>query len=349
MIYSYFMIIFIYLDALFESIALVSNYNDFQQFVDNSIILVTMIGICGKMFNVIIKSKEIIQVINILNSYLCCCQDSEEKKIQDKFDKMINYRTLAFLVVTESAVILTVSVSVMRDTPNRIMFFNTWLPFDASTFFGYWIAYTHQVLAHFFSALANVAYDTLIPGLMLKICAQLSILEYRLKLLAKNNYSSESLNNIKQREINAVSKCVKHHLKIFQLAEKTNQVFSTIMFVQFSISTFVICVTIYRLSQVEISDPEFASMASYFMCLLSQIFGTCLASTECSIKSFDIAMAVYQTDWYNLTTATQKSLLLIMTRSSRPLRFNAGYFIDISLNSFNQLIKLSYSAYNVLK
>ncbi|XP_057319120.1 odorant receptor 46a-like [Microplitis mediator] len=349
MTYSYFMIIFIYSDALFESIALVRNYNDFQQFVDNSIILVTMLGICGKMFNVIIKSKEIIQLINILNSYPCCSQDSEEKKIQDEFDKMINFRTLAFLVVTESAVILTTSVSIICDTPNRIMFFNTWLPFDTSTIIGYWIAYIHQVLAHFFSALANVAYDTLIPGLMLKICAQLSILEYRLKLLAKNSYYSDSSVDNKQREINAAMECVKHHLKIFQLAERTNEVFSTIMFVQFSISTYVICVTIYRLSQVEISDPEFASMAGYFMCLLSQIFGTCLASTECSIKSCDIATAVYQTDWYNLSTATQKSLLLIMTRSYRPLRFNAGYFIDISLNSFNQLIKLSYSAYNVLQ
>lgn len=124
---------------------------------------------------------------------------------------------MAFLAVTESVIIISVGASVLQDTPNRSLFFNTWLPFDTSTFFGYWIAYIHQVLAHFCCALAGAAYDTLIPGLIIKICSQLSILEYRLKLLAKNNYSSEPLNDIERREINAVSKCVKHHLKIFQL------------------------------------------------------------------------------------------------------------------------------------
>lgn len=48
-------------------------------------------------------------------------------------------------------------------------------------------------------------------------------------------------------------------------------------------------------------------------------------------------MAVYQTDWYNLSVSTQKSLLFIMMRSLRPLKFTAGYFIDVSLNSYNQV------------
>ncbi|XP_057319123.1 putative odorant receptor 71a isoform X2 [Microplitis mediator] len=290
--YSYFMIIFIYSDALFESIALVNNYNDFHQFIDGSIVLLTMIGVCGKIANAVIKRKEILQLINILKTDPCLCQNDEEKNIQDKFDKTINYRTLAFLAVTESVIIISVGVSVLQDTPNRSLFFNTWLPFDTSTIIGYWVAYIHQVLAHFCCALAGAAYDTLIPGLIIKICSQLSILEYRLKLLPKNNYSSEPLTDIEQREINAVSKCVKHHLKILQLAEKTNKVFNTIMFVQFSISTFVICVTIYRLSQVEINDPEFAEMAVYFICMLAQIFGTCLASTECSIKIKSIRVVI---------------------------------------------------------
>ncbi|XP_053596868.1 uncharacterized protein LOC103580176 [Microplitis demolitor] len=241
-------------EVLFESIALFGTFNDLEQFVGSSIIYLTMIGVCGKMANIVIKRKEILNLINILKADPCWYRSAEEKNIQDKFDKTINYRTLAFLVVTESVIVSTVSISIVRDTPNRIMFYNSWLPFDTSTFFGYWIAYIHQVVAHFCGALVNVAYDTLIPGLMLKICSQLSLLEYRLKLLCDNNYSSKSSGNVKQKEMDAISECVRHHLQIFQL------------------------------SQVEISDPEFISMIIYGLCMLAQIFGSCLASTECNLK-----------------------------------------------------------------
>lgn len=83
------MIIFIYSDALFESIALVKNYNDFHKFIDGSIVLLTMIGVCGKIANAVIKRKEILQLINILKADPCLCQNDEEKTIQDKFDKTI--------------------------------------------------------------------------------------------------------------------------------------------------------------------------------------------------------------------------------------------------------------------
>nr|WGO81808.1 olfactory receptor 134 [Microplitis mediator] len=343
------MIMFIYSCVLFELIALIASFDDLDEFINNLIVLLTMVGVCGKIANVISKRKEILRLINILETYPCLCQNPEEKCIQDEFDKTIKLRTIAYFGLTESAVAMVVSVSILCDTPNRSLPFKTWLPFDSKTFFGYWTAYNHQILAHVFGALVNVAYDTLIPGLMLKICAQLSILEYRLKSIPKKIYSSDLFIDVKRREINEISKCVIHHLKIFQFAEITNKVFSSVIFLQFSISAIVICVTVYKLSQIEINNPEFGPMAFYFTCMLSQVFVICFASSECNLKSYDIAMAVYQTDWYILSVSSQKSLLFIMMRSLRPLKFTAGYFIDVSLNSYNQLVKLSYSAYNVLQ
>lgn len=121
--------------------------------------------------------------------------------------------------MTESAVVMVVSVSILCDTPNRALPFDTWLPYDYKmSSIGYWIAYSHQIFAHIFGALVNVAYDTMIPGFMLKICAQLTILEHRVGLLTKNNNLSKSLDAKKQEEMNEISKCVQHHLKIFQLS-----------------------------------------------------------------------------------------------------------------------------------
>lgn len=127
-------------------------------------------------------------------------------------------RTIAYFGLTESSVAMGAIVSILCDVPKRSLPYHTWLPYDSTTYVGYWIAYCHQIFAHLFGALVNVAYDTLIPGFMLKICAQLRILEYRLNSIPKNIYSSDSFDDIRRREVIEVSKCVKHHLKIFQLS-----------------------------------------------------------------------------------------------------------------------------------
>ncbi|CAD6240459.1 GSCOCT00008800001.3-RA-CDS, partial [Cotesia congregata] len=349
-IYSYFWITIVSCCVFFELLAITEHINDVQQFVDSSIILLTMIAICGKMFNVLARRKEIIHLLAILQTYPCCYQDDEEKNIQDKYDKTINLRTIVYLGLTESAVTMVLSVSMLNDIPNRALAYNVWVPYDPTTSIGYFVTYGHQFFAHFVGASVNAAFDTLVPSLILKINCQLSILEHRINLISKNVYNDDSLADIKKnKEISEISKCVDHHLKIFQLVEILNKIFSSVIFLQFSISTIVICVTVYRLSQIQLSHPEFIPTACYFICMLLQVFIICLASSECSFKSYDIVTAVYQTNWYILSVSSQKSLLLIMRRSLRPLKFTAGSFVEISLNTYNQLVKLSYSAYNVLQ
>lgn len=107
------------------------------------------------------------------------------------------------------------SVSIVRDTPNRGMYYDTYLPFDSSAI-GYWSSYLFQIIAHIFGSLVNVAHDTLIPGLILKICAQLSILEHRLDLACKDVDPYDQLTIAKKDKLNKVTECVKHHLEILQ-------------------------------------------------------------------------------------------------------------------------------------
>lgn len=88
-IHCYVVIFIVYAEVLFESIALFGTFNDLEQFVGSSIIYLTMIGVCGKMANIVIKRKEILNLINILKADPCWYRSAEEKNIQDKFDKTI--------------------------------------------------------------------------------------------------------------------------------------------------------------------------------------------------------------------------------------------------------------------
>nr|QNL15012.1 olfactory receptor 68 [Aulacocentrum confusum] len=300
-----------------------------------------MMGVCSKIMNILINHNDIIDLIRTLQSSPCCAEDHDELFIQSTFDRAIKTRTMAYACLTESAVVIVVTVSLFCDVPQRVLPYKAWLPFSPTTNFRYWISYTHQILAHVFGALVNVAFDMLIPSLILQICCQFRLFEHRMLDMSKQTSSRLE----KKKLVN----CVRHHNKIFQLTEVTNNIFHWVIFLQFSISTIVICVTVYGLSKTPVSDPEFSAMILYLACMLTQIFVLCYSGTEITLQSDHASEAVYQIHWTVINTKTQKNLIMIMMRSVKPIKFTAGWFIDISINSFNQLVKLSYSAYNVLQ
>lgn len=83
------MVMFIYSCVLFELIALIASFDNPELFINNLIVLLTMVGVCGKIANVIVKRKEIDQLIEILGSYPCCYQNDKEKVIEKNFDETI--------------------------------------------------------------------------------------------------------------------------------------------------------------------------------------------------------------------------------------------------------------------
>lgn len=66
----------------------------------------------------------------------------------------------------------------------------------------YWLTYFHQSSAMMIAAVATIAYDGLISGFMMLICAKLKILKSRLRNLA-------NLNAVSQRE--SIRKCIQQH------------------------------------------------------------------------------------------------------------------------------------------
>lgn len=85
------------------------------------------------------------------------------------------------------------------------------------------------MLAHVAGAGINVAYDTIVPGLMLETSGQLKILKNRIKKVpetvdfARDRGTEKSVRAHETGETKALAECVKHHLVIFKLDHKFNQ------------------------------------------------------------------------------------------------------------------------------
>ncbi|KAK0093799.1 hypothetical protein PV326_012631, partial [Microctonus aethiopoides] len=113
-------------------------------------------------------------------------------------------------------------------------------------------------------------------------------------------------------------------------------------------SLIVICNGSHRLSNVVPFTSEFLTIIGYLMCMLMQIFIYCFYGNAVIHKSINLYNEIYAMDWLILDVSTKKSLLIIMKRTLRPIKFTSGHLVVLSLKSFNRLIKLSYSMYNVL-
>ncbi|KAL6436729.1 hypothetical protein ACFW04_004867 [Cataglyphis niger] len=118
---------------------------------------------------------------------------------------------------------------------------------------------------------------------------------------------------------------------------------------QFSISSTVLCLSIYKMSTKSLLSFEFAWSLSYLGCMLMQIYLYCWFGNEVTLKSIEVGNAIYEMDWSILPVDLMKTLLLIIIRSKKPIKITSGYIVTLSNESFMKIMRISYSAFNVLK
>ncbi|XP_043285610.1 odorant receptor 46a-like [Venturia canescens] len=321
----------------------------FEEAAENSFVALTMFGVSCKMANWILRSDDISSVVDILNNDVCRPQGNEELAIQMKFDKLSRNNTMFFGGLTEGAVIAVTIGSFLENVSQRTLPFPAWLPFDYTSKWGFWIAFLHQIVAHGIGATIGGIHDALFHGLMIQVCAKLNILKYRLRSIPQMIEHKKSRESIAISEREEIRTCVRQHQEIHKFVKRSNEVFSIVMFIQFSVSAFVICMSTYMLSKMTMHSAGFTFLIVYVSCMIVQIFLLCWYGNEVITESMDVSNAIYDMDWNSLGSSTKKDLRLMMTRTNYRLQYTSGHVIVLSLDSYNRLMKLTYSMYNLLQ
>ncbi|XP_029665551.1 putative odorant receptor 92a [Formica exsecta] len=124
--------------------------------------------------------------------------------------------------------------------------------------------------------------------------------------------------------------------------------FSKIIALQFAVSMLVLCSNLYRIATTS-SFVVFISLMIYMGAILAQIFIYCWFGNEVKTKSLHLANNIYnKVEWPALSSSCKKDLILIMKRSTIPIEFSSMYILSLNLDSFVALLKMSYSAFNLL-
>nr|QNL14982.1 olfactory receptor 38 [Aulacocentrum confusum] len=344
--------IFFFIDMgsqIFDYFQLCENLSDYA---DNSFILLTMVGISIKMIYMIYNRRNIIELLKIIQSGSFIPRNQEEDKLRHEFENRMKWRTISFAIFMQMGTINLIISSIINLVPNRMTITKLYLPWNTKTsFMGFWMAFILQCISRWFDGLIIVACDGLVAGTMCRAAVQFEILQFRLKdltscTLVKQDKTDKG--DVERLETETIAKLVREHLEIIRMVSKLNSIFGFVVFSQYWVSSIVLCVTVFVFSQVQVFDTRSAMLVTYIGCMYFQVYLLCSAGNEMTSQSSNLATYIYMCEWEDLTINTKKSLLLIMIRTCKPLKFTSWQLIELSIASFSQIVRFSYSAYNVL-
>ncbi|CAL1679396.1 unnamed protein product [Lasius platythorax] len=337
---------FLMLTQFMDIVLIVDNMDDFAT---NSLMFMTIVSVCCKATVAVVRRNAIIDLVQMLLKDPCKPRNEAEVAIQMKFDEFIRSCSIKYSLLATSSITSFTIRSVMNimqgDLPYRV-----WLPYDYNQSLMFWITSIQQIITLIFATIINVGTETLIFGLFLQTCVQLEIFECRLQLAinktarCREYLSCTSLN----KEETIISGYVRHHLSIYNYAKMVNRIFNQVLFCQFCGSILVLCTSVYYMS-THITGSEVATLSAYTICMFVQIFVYCWSGNEVILKSNSIGNAVYRMNWPILSISEKKDLLMIMRRSTIPIKFTSSFLITFSLESYSNILKTSYSAFNVLQ
>ncbi|XP_011308177.1 odorant receptor 46a, isoform A-like [Fopius arisanus] len=262
-----FCIFSIYWFTISGSIYLFVISDDVDDFSDTSFMLLSMLAICAKVMIAISKRSDIIGVVTALENQPHKPVNLETQLLQDRTDERVRLFTVCYGCLTEATVCYGTIAPFFQNIPFGYLPYKAWIPHDYSTPAVYWCTYCQQLISVFVAANLNIGFDTIIFGSLMQICGQFNMLKCRLEMIidefdAKQIGSQSTTNPALLRTYERyIEDCIKYHIAIFKISERINSIFNSIIFVQYSASSIIICVSVLLISHMPVSSPKFMTIA----------------------------------------------------------------------------------------
>ncbi|XP_072750608.1 odorant receptor 13a-like [Anoplolepis gracilipes] len=217
-------------------------------------------------------------------------------------------------------------------------------PFKVNTFSTYTLV---TILEFFHLAMCGCGIsvvNSLIITLILHISGQIDILcDWLLKAFSKNKILT--MDGITMRTM------IMKHQRIIAFSENIENLYTYIALTLFVSDTLIICclgyIIVTSLDTPGGSTILVRSMLYYFVMNL-EAFIYCFAGEYLSAKSKMIGDVAYNSLWYDVPPKQSRIVHLVVLRSQKQLTITIGKIMDLSLERFTSVVKVSASYVSVL-
>ncbi|XP_046601318.1 odorant receptor Or2-like isoform X1 [Neodiprion lecontei] len=254
---------------------------------------------------------------------------------------------------------------------SRKLPYMSYFPFDVGVTPYYELAYVYQGISLMTLSPIIVTTDVLYGSILLHIATQLGILARTLisvrsiganRLLRYDLYKSHgngwkfddgeifSRKRLDVEIYRLLKNCVAHHRAIISLAENMEEIFSTLVLLQFLSNLVIMCFPLFQITSVPVMSFPFFSMVSLMTAMMYQLFIFCNCGDEVTQQSLLVADAACFCDWYEFSSAKmRRALLSIVQRSQRPLRLTVAKFATLSRETYLKVVQGSASYFMFLR
>ncbi|XP_050508889.1 odorant receptor 67c-like [Diabrotica virgifera virgifera] len=219
----------------------------------------------------------------------------------------------------------------------------TWSPLDATDpieFFVLMAIHTPSWLM-IVAVIMAITLTLVVLGFLIHINAQLQYLQSNIL-----HMFDEAKDHLKIRE-SRVRMCTEYHIAIIRYTKEVFGHFDLLLIVHVSLTSLIMGVLCFQM----VFEENASDKLRYFLHLagwVAVLFLTCYYGQLILTQSGLIGNAVYNSKWYNCPPALQKSVLLMILRSQRPLQLTAASISTLSLQTFLSIIKAAYSFFTLL-
>ncbi|CAG9820861.1 unnamed protein product [Phaedon cochleariae] len=164
--------------------------------------------------------------------------------------------------------------------------------------------------------------------------ARAAILGYKLRHLKMySDGSSES-------SFHGLRNIVMEHKDLIKYVEEANESLKWYFLGEFIVKSYHISVSI---SNVMHSNKNILYFLVFILHLLIQVGLVYTRANELSLKSTNLSVEIFKSNWYEQSSKVKRSLLIVMARAQRPLVFTIGNFRVIDIEMFVNMTKAAYT------
>ncbi|XP_073821878.1 odorant receptor 30a-like isoform X4 [Musca autumnalis] len=158
--------------------------------------------------------------------------------------------------------------------------------------------------------------------------------------------TKKDVSNEKAREV--IVWCIKYQIQFINFVDTINDLTSYMFLFEFVAFGVMLCAMLFLLVIVETVGQMFV-ICSYIFVIFAQSSILYYFANELYDQSLKVAIAAYESNWFDFDVSTQKTIKLFILRAQTPCAILVGKWYPMNLEMFQSLLNATYSYFTLLK
>ncbi|XP_035907269.1 uncharacterized protein LOC118509993 [Anopheles stephensi] len=150
---------------------------------------------------------------------------------------------------------------------------------------------------------------------------------------------------ISQTQLNTV---IASHRDTLLCAQSLQDTLNLSLLFQLTFCSAIWCLMLFYILMMGF-DSRILNVVILLLIVTIETYTYCTLGTHLTDKGEEVLMALQQLAWYDQSVTVQKQILLMISRSQKPIILTAGKLFYASVLQFSEMVQKSYSFYLVLK